>query len=518
MVKKNLFYFFAGLSLILIYLIFLNPYLDVRGFNADDPASYINRAVSLWKGIGYGEQFADVFLPVTGQPFVFSLMIAPVVGWFGVNFLMLKLFMVFLAILLSVSLYYFFKYFLEENDQAHLFTLLMMASPVIFGLSHRVLADIPLFLFVILALKALNCYLREPSPVISSDLFLSSLLLGISYLIKASAIGVWFGGWFLILHPRFRSKIVFQKLIAYTIIGFIPILMWYAWCRTVPQNLWYWTVGFKLDFIDPNSHSLQGPLISLSDLFLRMRHNIVWGMSNNIAVIFFAPFYFTESYLIGFLLGLPIAFWLFLEWIRSYLKNPSVLEGFVVFSLALLLIKYLGHAARYIALVYPAFLVYAGRGMKGFSKSKQVLLVSGLFLVSICTTVFVAIDQAQTPYGSATLKNFVMTAQKAKEIFPSDSKCFVPLMSHWQIMTGHQCFFSPQKFLENLKSNTSTYLVGLSDKGPKDLESFQDLDRHVLKDAVQFRGIAESMPQAFQKVYENDTFAIYKVINQGNMA
>lgn len=502
-----------GVLLGLMYVVFLNPYMDIRGFNAHDPAAYILRAISLWNGKGYGAQYANAFLPVTAHPIGLSLILVPVVGLFGVNFLVLKVFMVFISGFLSICLFQFFRYFLGGNKQALPVTLLMMASPVIFGLSHRILADIPLFVFVVLALWTLDRYLREPVPIISRLLFVAALTSSAAYLIKQTGLAVFFGGWLLACHPAFRKPHVFKKLIVYSAVGFVPILVWHAWSSTIPDDLWYWTTASWRDFIAKNPFDPSQGLISVSDFIVRMRHNIVWGMSNNIAMILIAPFYFLEGHMAGFILSLPITAWLLVQWLKSYLRNPSTLEGFVFFTLSLLVVKYLGMAARYNALAYPALLVYTLRGLQAFPEKIRSTVLHSFLIVSLGTTFAVAVDQWKNPYGSSTLEDYVSLSKRAKELFASDSQCAAPLMDHWQVLTGHQCFWSKEGPIpESLTANSKNYVVALAEGASRDLERFKDVERHALLGALRLTEAVERKPEAFKRVCSNETFSIYRVL------
>ena len=502
--------------LLFTYLFFLNPYLDVCGFNAHDPAGYISRAISLSHGKGYVEEFADTTLPVTVQPILFSLLLVPVLVTFGTNFFALKLFMVFLAGFFATSLYWFFSYFLSSYKKAALATLLMMASPVIFGLSHRVLADLTLFIFSTLALWALDRYLNASSSSFPmSLLFFSGLMTGLGYLTKQTAVGVIGGGWTLLLHPRFRNRRTFIKLVAYSAICSVFMGVWHLWDAAVPDNLWYWTTPQSRDFIWKNPFDSSYGLISLSEFVVRVRHNIVWGMSNNLATIIFTPFYFMEGSLAGFLISLPLVIWLMWQWGRSFVQNPSVLEGFVFFSVTLMLVKHLGMAARYMALVYPALLVYAFRGLGSFQGKLQNAVWRFLIVVGISSTLISAVAQWKNPYGSTTLRDYVAAAYQAKTLLPQESKCAAPLLTHWQVATGHKCFWFRSGELSTYLSSTSpTYVVALSDKAPRDMNRFQDVELDALRDALRTAALVERNLQHFEKIFQNGTFAIYKVVNK----
>jgi len=515
-ISKSYFVVSACVLLTFMYLLFLNPYIDVRGFNAHDPAGYISRAIALWNGKGYGEEFANRFLPVTIQPIGFSLVLAPLVGLFGVHFVLLKLYMVFFAVLFSLALYRFFQYFLSGNEEALLSVLLTIASPVIFGLSHRVLADIPLFLFVVMALVSLDRYLSESTGLFSSQLWVAAITLGIAYLIKQTAIGVVFGGWFLLLHSKYRNMDVLKKLLVYSSICAIPVVAWQIWDSLVPDDLWYWTTPQVRDFIWKNAFDKSYGFISLSEFLMRVRHNIVWGMSNNLAAVLFAPLYFTEGSYLGFFLSAPVIVWLFWHWMKSFRKKPSVLEGFVFFSLGLMLIKYLGMAARYMAVIYPAILVYTFRGFASFPSRLQKHAPRILIILAFLSTFVVAIDQYRNPYGSLTLKDYVAAAKEAKKLLPDESLCAAPLINHWQVLTGHKCFYArADAVLGHLESNPATYVTTLSETAIRNLEPFKDVERDALSQAFELTRIVEQHPDQFEQIYQNRTFAVFKMVKHG---
>lgn len=504
--RNDRLYWFCCVALTAMYFLFLNPYLDVRGFNAHDPAVYISKAINLLKGIGYGEQYAEVFMPSTVQPPFFSFMLTPIFAVFGIHFFAFKLFMVVIAGLLSLAMYKLFFYFFKSKERAIQGTLLLMASPVIFGLSHRVLADVPLFLFVAIALWTLDCYLKKSVSIFSKWLFFAAIASSVAYLTKQTGLAVIVGGYFLLLHPDFRNKMVIQKLILYSVIAGIPIFIWHAWCATIPDDLWYWTMPATRDYLWKNPFTPVDGFLSVSEFIVRVRHNLVWGISNNIAMVFFAPFYFLEGGLLGFLLSVPIVLWLAWQWARSFIKQLSVLEGFVFFSLALMVPKYLGMATRHIAIIWPALIVYGFRGMSSLPDKVQTYVLNSLLIISLCTTFVISWDQWKNPYGSKTLKDYVTAGQEAKTLFPAASVCKAPLSPHWYVLSGHKCQFSGQDLV--------TYFVSLSDSAPQNLDPYKDVELNVLKEARDI-GLLWKNKGGVKKVYENDNFALFQV-NRGN--
>ncbi|MBI4358109.1 MAG: glycosyltransferase family 39 protein [Candidatus Omnitrophica bacterium] len=493
-----------GMLLTLMYVVFLNPYIDVRGFNAHDPAGYIDRAISIWNGDGYGERFADRFLPVTMQPPGFSFLLAPIVGIFGVNFFALKIYMVFWGALTAFVYLFFFRRFLQRATDAYVATLVLMASPVIFGLSHRVLSEIPLFFFTSLALVALNNYLKSRARIYSGWLWMGAASLGIAYLFKFTALGVVAGGWLLFLHPEFRNWIVFKKMLLFTVLISLPVVLWQVYSSSIPQETWYWTNSFLNQFILKNPYDPASPIASVSDWVVRMRQNIVWGISCNIATSLIAPLYFLEGGFAGFFLSLPVVLWLAYQWLRSYRNLPSVLEGFTLFILVILVTTYEGQANRYIAILYPALVVYGFRGVSSsrFGISSHGVIGAILFL-STLTTFLGALDQNKNPYGSKTLRDFVQIAQKTKEMVSRESTCIAPLTSHWQILTGHSCFSS-------WKGAEADYYVVLSNRYAGNVEALQDIEKDAAKGAWRISDMLRETSSPLLRLYENDTFAIVR--------
>ena len=316
----------------------------------------------------------------------------------------------------------------------------------------------------------------------------------------------------LILHPRYWNKQFFAKLAFYTSLCSIAIVSWQIWDASVPDDLWYWTTPQVRDFIWKNPFTPDYGTISIGEFLTRVRQNIVWGMSNNIAVLFLAPLYFLEGSYAGFFLSLPVALGLAWHWGKSFVKRPSVLEGFVAFSLLLMLVKYLGMASRYIAIVYPALLIYAFQATEKWGR-KQTILIHSLILVSIATTSVMAFDQHRNPFGSRTLQDYIEAANQAKQSMPHNSVCSAPLLDHWQIMTGHKCFYKNRDISTLKETPGPIYLVGLASGAPRNLESFEDVEKDALSGALKQTLTLEQDPQLFKKTYENQTFALFEVVN-----
>ena len=508
---------FIGVSVFLasMYLLFLNPNVDLQPFNAHDSVAYLSRASSLWNGRGYGETFVDAFFPVTLQPPGFSILLAPVVGIFGMNFAVLKLFMLILSGLMAYSCFRFFNYFLSCRKAANRALLLFMASPVIFGLSHQVLAEVPLFLGCAASLVVFNRYLR-PSEDFFSPLFpLSAALIVVSYFIKPTALGILAGGWLLFFHPKFCSPRTLKKLLLCTLLIGIPIFIWQVWCSAIPKTN-FWTQSAWNDVLLLNPYQFDSPRASLADIAVRMRHNLAWGLSANFAMGLIAPFYFSQGGLPSFLFSLLFVIYFIWMWFKSFVQNPSVLEGFVLFGASLLMIKFEGMAVRYGALLYPALIVYAFRGLSSyFGDRAQAFIATALLILALSTTCAVALEHWSNPYGGTIVRDYVAAAKKAKQFFPSNSSCSAPMATHWQILTEHQCFSSNEKAIstkDNGSLTSADYFVIFSDTAPQDFSRFKDFESHIMRSTSGITGRVKKSTAQFETIYRNNTFALVKAV------
>lgn len=545
-------------AFVFLYIIFLNPYFDVWGHNAHDPAAYISRALSLLEGHGYGEQFANAFFPVTLQPPMTSLLLTPVLAAFGVNFFAIKLYWLLMMIPFCFVAFKFFAYFLAESGNreisaAAFATILFAGSPVIFGVAHRVMAEIPLFTFMMLAImftdKALKWksnYRMPESKVnskvlngsngsfpalghshIVSDLelrdsslrgkdsqnrsliFLAALFMATAYYFKVSALTIPIGMWAMILHPDYRRATVLKRMLAISAILALFLLPWMLWKQTVP-DIWYWTHSSGIDFFLQNPIDPSSPLISAGEFFLRLRHNIVWGLSNNIAVIFLAPLYFLEGSAAGFLISIPVVLVLLSGWIVSCRKWSSVLEGFVLVSLTVLLLKHLGGASRYVAMTHCGMIVYGIRMASHCPPALRNIAAVAILFLTFLSTSLMAYEKHRNPYGRPVIADYVAISSQARQLLPQNATCYGPMVSHWQVLTGHSCFTGDLEDSFTAELSKPDYFVILNDSFKEPPAKFKNFEGDLVEPAAALRDLIRERNIAVQTVTENNTFRIVR--------
>jgi len=500
--------YFLGLAF--LYLFFLNPHMDLREFNSHDPVSYLRRAEAIWNGIGHGEVFENGFFKTTIQMPGFPLILAPLVGILGFNFIALKLFMVFGAGLLCFGSLKYFRYFLEKEN-AIFAMFFLMTSPVVFGLSHTILADMPVLIPIVLGLVFLNKYVDKNRSLFSRSLWASALCIICGYFLKPTAIGILAGGWFLFLHPKYRTRLVFMKLLLCTAIVGIPVWIWKEWCQTVP-SYWYWSKPAS-DFFMRVGGNVDGEFATFSDFLVRIRHNIVWGISANISTAILPLLYFFRSHVYAFLISIPINLLIMVMWGRFCVKKPTVLEGFLLFQIALLVIKPQGMAIRYSVVFYPILIVYLFSLISSFKKpiALRAAIIS-LLILSSASSVVAGVIQLRNPYGVNIIHDYIAIAEKARELMPTSTTCRAPMLSHWQILTGHSCYIRLDAVPDTHNwGDGPDYYVILSESVPEAVPPSADFKEDLFKTGLKLKLELEALNRPYKSIAHNRSFDVVKL-------
>ncbi|MDP3921343.1 MAG: hypothetical protein Q8R76_11120 [Candidatus Omnitrophota bacterium] len=496
----------AGLLLALLYAASLSPWIDIGYFSSHDPASYIGRAVALVNGAGYGEQYANDFYPTRIHSPGMALILTPVVAIFGVNFFALKMFMLCLAAGLAYAMGLFFERFLGKGSRAGAALLLFMASPVIMGLSHRVLAEIPLFACAAVTLVMLDRYLRDRESS-GATLLWAALFSWGAFFLKPTA-GLLGAGWLLWLHPLYRNRVIFRKVLIFTLLAAAPIAAWTMWQAATPAKGYFGQTYADMLLLE-NHFELGGPAASLADWIERIRGNVLWGFMSNAAAILVAPLWFMEGTKEGFLIGAPIMAVITVVGVWRFIKEPTVLEGFFVASALVCLLVIQGMSERYTAILYPAIIVY----FMNFTGSGRIgrigrWLMGGLIITALAASAVSAKEQAARPYRWDVAADYVALAEEVRDELPADSTCVAPLISHWQILTRHLCYVDWEESGAGI-GEAGYYVIpaeGMDREGVR----FKDFENDVLYEAQEIERALRGHGLAIRTVFENDTFRIVK--------
>src|SRR3989339_1993362 len=170
-----------------VYLVFI----DSRPPVSEDTPVYILLAKSLVSGTGYTDIcFVDA-PPHTKYPFIYPLMLAPVVYFFGYNYYLIRLMDVLLAMASVLMVYAVFRKYLDAS-YAFIICALTAVSAKLLMYSYKMVSEIPFMLFLLLA-----CYFAQKYEEDENWLGLNGLLLALSlilaYFTRSPGVFLFFG-------------------------------------------------------------------------------------------------------------------------------------------------------------------------------------------------------------------------------------------------------------------------------------------------------------------------------------
>lgn len=495
--------------LVFLYLAFPNAVIDTRSHNPEDAATYLLAADSLARGRGFGVEYADGFSPITNQGPLFPLLLTPVVRLFGFHFLAIKLWLLFLAFLVFAVSYFFFRQNLPSKGEALFALAFLVSSPVIFGLSHEVLSEIPFIAFLLLSTWMWGAVLRGKG---------GFLLRGTAIVLATSAfyarpigLSILLGGWIFWLHPSCRNREVFKRLLFLTVCTGVLLFPWFYRSITLRTGGWLGESPFYFFFWKEPDVVMRTP-ITLADLVLRIRHNLTWGILPNMAVLLFPPLYVIYESLFCLVLSLPVAGWLFWRWWTTFRQSPRLIEGIIFIWVGTLLLFTHGFALRYIAPLFPFMILYAVDFARNhFSGKVRIALASFFLISSVSSSLIYAVDHQRNPYGTPIQKEYVAAGKWARKQIGRRATYFAPMPSRWQVLSRGKAY----------RAEPANVALVLRGEGPEYLLTFRDSDnigRYDLK-SVEFYNIRETLdvcgyvqdhPEAFTELYHNQLFTLYQ--------
>ncbi len=483
--------------------------MDIRSHNPDDAATYLLAAKSFLSGKGFGVDYADQFVPNIAQGPLFPLLLTPVVSLFGFHFLSLKLYVIFLSLGACLAAYFFFRTYLNSREEALLALLLFAGSPIIYSLSHEILSETLFIAFLLLTVWTWDQVLWGKG---SKHLtWVAPFFAAAAFYTRPMGLAVLFGGWALLLHPSYRNKKVFKRLILLTLFMMIVIGPWFYRAYTVESIGWLGQDPFHFFRYRKPDLTLGAPL-GIADLFIRFRQNLTWGIIPNIGSLLFAPFYLiveSRACLIG---SLPLAGWVLWRWASAFYRNPTFMEGVLLIWAGVLLLFTQGYALRYLVPVFPFLILYMIRfGREYFSRNLRRILATFLVMASIGTMFLHARDLQANPYGTPVQKAYVAAGEWAKAHLGKEATYFAAMPHRWQVLSQGRAYALTAE-------NLAWILQG---KGPEYLLTFRDPDsifNYDLKsvefyhpsDTAKVSKYVQSHPRRFRGVYQNSLFAIYQ--------
>ncbi len=206
-----------ALPVIIVYLLLLSTNWKPTW----DSATYIMLGKSLITGNGF--KYMDI--PHTKYPFMFPLMLSPIIGLFGRNFLLMRLLIVMMA-LGSIGLTF---WLFRRNFDTWLGLGIMLMTAASYPLMYectRILSDIPYMFLSLLSLILIGPYAREDRWS-SRFGYISAALILASFFTRYIGLALFAGAVsYLLLDSRGSLPLRLKKVALISIIFLIPASLW----------------------------------------------------------------------------------------------------------------------------------------------------------------------------------------------------------------------------------------------------------------------------------------------------
>jgi len=266
----------------LVYLLLVNGHWKPTW----DSAIYITVSRALATGHGY----TYMGYAHTKYPFMFPLLLAPITGIFGYNFLLMRLLIV-LTGLGAIWLTFILIRGIAGTWIALAVMALTAASYPLMFEATRVLSDLPYMFFSMLALILIRRY-GEKRDALNKSGVITSILILTSYFTRGVGVSLAAAAFlYLLLEGEsgegFRLKLRKAAFIGVTFL--IPALLWTIRNRTIsPEkrlpSILRESLGYGRELILVNPSDPYSRTIGFWDLIVRLRRNIVYyeGLISNI--------------------------------------------------------------------------------------------------------------------------------------------------------------------------------------------------------------------------------------------
>ena len=240
-----------------------------------DSALYISLAKSLAAGDGY----CYMGLPHAKYPFVFPLLLSPIVGLCGLNFLVMRLLILILAIASFWLIYILFRKLTDEGT-AFAVMLLTGFSPAVLHLSTWILSEVPYMFFSLCTLCLFIDYGQEKRCFTKTGLLASILLLATIF---TRTIGITLAVAVLLDLLCSSAKGCFtrnaKKMVLIGIIIATPLSLWFYRGHLVNRQFpfqpeYRGVLNYQKEFFVRVPDNIRSESISYKDFIERIRDNL----------------------------------------------------------------------------------------------------------------------------------------------------------------------------------------------------------------------------------------------------
>lgn len=362
-----------------LYLSSINSYLDVWG----DDANFILLSKGMLTEHRYCIPTCPNPPPYDQFPFIFPIMLIPIVAIFGYNFMVMKLLITCIAIGSVWLVYKLFCPIVGERI-AILLMILTGFSAHIGQFSHKVMSELPYLLFTLGGLIYLHKYQREVTWRSKNGL-IAGVLITVAYFTRSIGLSLAIAAVIYLLIEGIRRsnwKLNLKKAIVIGVLFIIPFLLWevrsyLVTCGNPPEYARYF---FMRDPYTPDLGT-----INLTDMLERIHENFTYYMGA------FSEATFNVLYrkLVGNWIIYNFIFYIIcMGLIYCLIRQRTAIE-YVTLAYMLIIYTWPWSGSRFIVPVIPFAIYYfiVGVGVILFQiariryKSLRVLAILPLFLL-----------------------------------------------------------------------------------------------------------------------------------------
>ena len=370
MVKERNIIVIILILLSILYAASLNSYLSLYG----DNAVFIILAKSILTQGKYSH-IGMVSEPSHTQfPFIFPLMLVPIIAIFGINILAMKILITILALASVFLIWFFFKIIDNNTDQKPnwfpiIIAILSGLSPFMGEFTHKVMSEYPYVFFSFLAIIFLAKYHRQERWLTKTGIA-TTFLITISYFTRSIGIVIFIGSLLYIFLEGISKQNIslrFKKALLIALVFIIATSAWEFRNRSVSSKE-------KPDYInqffmkDPYNKDLG--TIGFGDLTKRTLDN--YNRYKNLFANVTVNYKFVLTFLTHFL-PYSILCLLLLGYFYCLIKHRTIVEYvFTLYVFVVLLWPWSG--ARFIMPIIPFLLYYF---LKSLGILKSLVLKSG---------------------------------------------------------------------------------------------------------------------------------------------
>ena len=491
-----------------------------------DSATYIMLGKSLITGHGF--KYMDI--PHTKYPFMFPLMLSPIIGLFGLNFLLMRLFIVLMGIG-SIGL----TFWLFRRNSGMVIGLGVMvmtaASYTLMSECTRILSDIPYMFLSLLSLIFVSRYAHDERWLSKSG-YISAVLILASFFTRYISLALLAGAViYLLLESRSSLSLRLKKIALISIVFLIPASLWIVRGVVIrrinppPSDLREF-LSYEKEFAivsasDPHSRTLRP-----GDLVSRVRRNkqyyqdlaadIVSGKNTNSR---------TRARVVSIIL--------LCGFIYCLIKWRGVFEYYVFFYVLVYITWTSLQGTRFLVPIIPFIFYYliralwlipdglstliirlvAGRHIwkDGYRIWAERIILASLILISVywnwSSDVDIISEEHRKPYYTGSVANFLEAIGWIKENTPLDT-VIVSDRAPWVYMLSDRKTFTfpwinnAEEVMASIRKNNADYVI-LSPVGGYALKFLSP--------------VLKKRPSSFLSTYEKGDCTIYKVMNVKNL-